>query len=506
MAVTIKPQPGYQEMALSSPADIVIGGGAAGVGKTFTLLMDPLRDVNNKDFGGVIFRRTSPQIRNEGGLWDTSMDIYPFVGAMPKETSLEWIFKSGSKLKFSHLEYEKNIFDWQGSQIPFIAFDELTHFTKKMFFYLLSRNRSTCGVKPYCRATCNPDPESWVYELVKWWIDEQTGFPIEERNGIIRYMLVDGENYIWGDSYDEVIEKGWYMLETAVQKSGIDPKEFVKSVTFISGSIYENTELLKVNPAYLGNLMAQDAETKAQLLEGNWKVIISDKDIYDYAAFLGLFENKYQVSQTGNYITADIALKGSNKFIVGHWTGNELDDLLIMDKSLGPQVIAGITDMAKRHKTQNRDIAFDNDGVGQFVDGYIVGAKEFNNGSKPLPDLKNPKPDPKDPKKLLPENYEHLKAQCYYRNGNKVNRGEVRISDYVANMMYDDKMTVRQRFLYERKAIKRDKTDSDGKLKVIKKEEMKTKLNGDSPDLMDMLMMREIFDLMPKRVFADAQY
>lgn len=502
----IEPQEGYQTKALSSPADIVIGGAAAGVGKTFTLLLDPLRDISNKNFGGVIFRRTSPQIRNEGGLWDTSMSIYPGIGGTPRESSLEWNFRPGSKLKFSHLEYEKNIFDWQGAQIPFIGFDELTHFSKKMFFYLLSRNRSVSGVKPYCRATCNPDPESWVYELIKWWIDEETGFPIPERDGVIRYMLVDGENYIWGDTYEEVIKKGWHLLEQAVKKSGIDPKEFVKSVTFISGSIYDNKKLLEVNPSYLGNLMAQDEETKAQLLEGNWKYIVSDKDIYDYHAFIGVFENKYEIEMKGgNYITADIALKGSNKFIVGHWTDYELDDLLIMDKSKGNQVIDGIVNMAKKHKTENRNIVFDNDGVGQFIDGFIVGAKEFNNGSKPLPDPHNPKKDPKTGK-LLPENYEHLKTQCYYRSGNKVNTGKAKISEYVGNMMYDNKMTVRQRFLYERKAIKRDKTDMDGKLKIIKKDEMKTKLNGDSPDLMDMFMMREFFELIPKRVYADAQY
>lgn len=505
MAEIIAPQPGYQVKALSSPADIVIGGGAAGVGKTFTLLLDPLRDISNKKFGGVIFRRTYPQIKSEGGLWDTSMSIYPGIGGTPRESSLEWIFRSGSKLKFSHLMYEKNIFDWQGAQIPFIGFDELTHFTRKMFFYLLTRNRSVSGIKPYCRATCNPDPESWVYELIKWWIDEETGFPIHERDGVIRYMLVDGENYIWGDTYEEVILKGWHLLEKAVKKSGIDPKEFVKSVTFISGDIYDNKELLSVNPAYLGNLMAQDEETKSQLLEGNWKYIVSDKDIYDYHAFIGAFENKYEVSKKGNYITADIALKGSNKFIVGHWSGLELDDLLIMDKSKGNQVIDGIVNMAKKHGTENRNIAFDNDGVGQFIDGFIIGAKEFNNGSSPLPDPNNPKKDPKT-HKLLPENYEHLKSQCYYRSGDKVNSGKMRISEHVGSMMYDNKMTVRQRFLYERKAIKRDKTDMDGKLKLIKKDAMKAILNNESPDLLDMFMMREIYELVPKYVFADAQY
>jgi hypothetical protein len=479
----IRPQEGFQMKFLSTPADIAIGGSAAGVGKTYSLLLEPLRNIEVPGFGGVIFRRTGPQIRNEGGLWDTSMTIYPHVGAAPKESLLEWNFSDIAKLKFSHLEHEKNVFDWQGAQIPYIGFDELPHFSKFMFFYLLSRNRSTCGVRPYLRATCNPDPDSWLSEFLEWWIDQTTGFPIPERDGVIRYMLRDGENFIWGDSAEEVYEKGAYMLDPLMQQSGLPAREFIKSVTFISGSIYDNKELLKVDPGYLGNLLAQDEQTRSQLLFNNWKIVVSDDDIYDYGAFVGMFNNVMDVSRKGKYITADIALQGSNKFVVGYWEGFSLEDILIMPKSKGPEVIAGITNMAKRHGVQNRNIIYDNDGVGGFIDGYIDGAVPFNNGSP----AQNG------------ENFEHLKAQCFYKSGSKVGKGEYRISEHVANSMYDEKTTVRQQFIKERKAIKRDKADFDGKLKIIPKQKMKALLGGDSPDLMDMFMMRELPELMPKK-------
>ena len=481
--------------ALSSRADIVIGGAAAGVGKTFCLLIDPLRDIGVKGFGGVIFRRTSPQIRNEGGLWDTSMALYPYVGASPKESVLEWHFPKGPKIKFSHLEHEKNVYDWQGSQIPFIGFDELTHFTKKMFFYLLTRNRSVCGVRPYVRATCNPDPESWVYDLIQWWIDPDTGYPIPERDGVVRYFVVDNDNYIWGDTEAEVIESAWHILEDLVKKSGIDAREFVKSLTFISGSIYDNQELLKVNPAYLANLAAQDEQTKLQLLGGNWKVVINENEIYDYYKFAGMFDNLYQVEKKGKFITADIALEGKNKLGVGYWEGFELADLAIVDKSKGDKVVDVIADMARTYKVENINITFDADGVGGFVDGFIKGAVPFHGGAPVIEVL-----DAVSGKKIK-ENYFNLKAQCFYRSGKRVARGEMRISEKVANMMYDEKMTVRQRFMHERKAIKRDKVDSDGKHRLITKGAMKAALNGESPDLMDMLMMRELFELKPKLVW-----
>jgi hypothetical protein len=486
----IQPQKGYQEKALSCGADIVIGGAMAGVGKTFVLLLDPLRDIDVPGFGGVIFRRTSTQIRSEGGLWDSSMKVYPHANGEPKETYLEWHFKN-SKLKFSHLEHEKNILDWQGAEICYLGFDELPHFTRKMFFYLLSRNRSTCGVKPYVRATCNPDPESWVASFVEWWIDQESGFPIPERDGVIRYLIVDGDKEIWGDTEEEVIEKAWYLLEPLVTKSGTDPKNFVKSVAFISGSIYDNEALLRINPGYLANLLSQDKATRAALLEGNWKTVISENDIYEYGAFASMFENNYSCKSGNKYITADIALKGSNKYVCIVWDGFEAIDIEVVDKSDGKDVINVLNKMAKYYQIPNNRICYDNDGVGGFVDGFIVGSIPFHNGLPPIEvrdSISN---------KLIKENYFNRKTQCYYKSGDRVSGGSYKISEYVANKMYDNKMTVRQRFMHERKAIKRDKVDMDGKLRIISKDEMKAILNGDSPDLMDAFMMREWFDLAP---------
>ncbi|MGB5048127.1 MAG: terminase family protein, partial [Caldilineaceae bacterium] len=172
--IEIRPQKGPQEDFLSSSADVVFYGGAAGGGKTWALLLEPLRHIGNENFSAVIFRRNSTQVRNPGGLWDESNELYPLVGAQDSESVLEWIFPSGAMVKFAHMEHEKTRLNWQGAQVPLIAFDELTHFTRKQFFYMFSRNRSTCGVRPYVRGTCNPVPEDdetggWLHEFVGWY-------------------------------------------------------------------------------------------------------------------------------------------------------------------------------------------------------------------------------------------------------------------------------------------------------------------------------------------------
>ena len=256
--INIGPQPGPQTEFLSSPADIAIYGGAAGGGKSYGLLLEPVRHYNNPQFGGVIFRRNSVQVRNEGGLWDESEKLYTLLNAHPREASLEWRFPCGSRMKFSHLENEKTVYDWQGSQIPFIGFDELTHFSEKQFFYMMSRNRSTSGVPGYIRATCNPDADSWVRKFIDWWIGAD-GYPIKDRSGKLRWFIRKDDNLIWADTKEELEN-----LYGEAQKP--------KSVTFIPSSIHDNEILMKKDPAYIGSLMALSRVERLRLLGGNWNV------------------------------------------------------------------------------------------------------------------------------------------------------------------------------------------------------------------------------------------
>lgn len=477
----IEPQPGFQMDFLSTPADIAIGGGAAGAGKTFALLLEPLRHIHNKDFGAVIFRRTSPQIRSEGGLWDTSSSIYPLIGANPRETNLEWIFPSGSGIKFSHMEYEKNVLDWQGSQVPFIGFDELTHFTEKQFFYLLSRNRSTCGVKPYVRATCNPDPDSWVAGFIEWWIDQDSGFPIKERAGKLRYFIKEGNSFVWGDSKKEVLEKVPHIVKLMKEANEeTNPDDLVKSVTFIPGDIYSNKALLSKDPGYLANLMAQDEATKSQLLEGNWKIRIDGSDLIHFIKLKDAFTNSFIKEKGRKCITADIALKGSDLLVIAYWEGFRWMDIKIMEKSKGNEVIDAIKEMAKKWQVPQSQILYDDDGVGQFVDGFITNANAFKNAGKPFYD----------------ENFRYLRDQLYFKMADRINNDGYYVAENVLEKIVNGKK-VKDWLMDERRAIKQNKPDNDGKLAVIPKEERKA-IIGRSTDFMDVWMMREWFEMAPK--------
>ena len=206
---------------------------------------------------------------NAGGLWDASFELYrKYPGAQAiKSPAPYWKFPGGAKISFRHLERDESVHKWQGTEICLLEFDELCHFTEKMFFYMLSRNRSTCGVQPYVRASCNPDADSWVANFISWWISQDTGYPIAERSGKIRYMARVNEELVWGDTPGEVIRIA-NEVDYGIKIEAND----IKSVSFVASNIYDNQVLLKTNKSYLSNLKALSIVERERLLYGNWKI------------------------------------------------------------------------------------------------------------------------------------------------------------------------------------------------------------------------------------------
>jgi predicted phage terminase large subunit-like protein len=234
--------------------------------------MEPLRHIHIPDFGAMIFRKTFPQVMMQGGLWDESGKFYRDLGGVPNRSGRPaWNFPSGARISFAYLGREDDKELYKGAQIPLIEFDQVEEIVEDAFFYLLSRNRSTCGIQPYVRGSCNPDPDSWLARFLEWWIDQDTGYAIESRSGVLRWMVRIGEKIVWGDSRQELIAK----------YEGSQPK----SVSFIPSTVQDNKILMEADPGYVATLMSLPPVDMERLLKGNWRIRPAAGKLFNQAWF-----------------------------------------------------------------------------------------------------------------------------------------------------------------------------------------------------------------------------
>ena len=257
-----------QQMFLDTDADIAIIGGSAGGGKTIAELLEPSQDFDCPGFNAVIFRRTMKEIKEEGGIWDKSMELYPLIGGKPNMTERYWTFPSGASLQFAGLENEASKYGWKGLEVCDILFDELTEFLESQVWYLMSRNRSSCGRRRRIRGSTNPHP-GWVKRLLAPWVDD--AFPNPAVSGEIRWLKREHDQIVWVSkpTQQDICTdgpNGEGCLKEDCPKCFSD----VKSITFIRATVYENRPLLKANPGYIASLKVQDDVEMRRLLLGDW--------------------------------------------------------------------------------------------------------------------------------------------------------------------------------------------------------------------------------------------
>ncbi len=155
--VIFKANEGPQEDFLAAGETDVLYGGAAGGGKSYAMLVDPLRYAHRSAHRGLILRRSMPELRE---LIDKSRELYPkaFQGCKYREVEKMWTFPSGAKIEFGFLERDADVYRYQGQAYSWIGFDEITHLpTEFAWNYLASRLRTTDpDIVPYMRCTANP--------------------------------------------------------------------------------------------------------------------------------------------------------------------------------------------------------------------------------------------------------------------------------------------------------------------------------------------------------------
>ena len=246
--IVFKPNPGPQSDFLSSSEREVLYGGAAGGGKSYAMLADPLHGLNDANFSGLLVRHTTEELRE---LIQKSQELYPraIPGIKWSERKSQWTSPQGGRLWMSYLDKDTDVTRYQGQAFNWIGFDELTQWSSPYAWdYMRSRLRSahskTLGL--YMRGTTNPGGagHSWVKKMFidpspantpYWATDVQTGETIR---------------YPRGHS-----KEGQPLFKRK----------------FIPASLFDNPYLSEGGD-YEAMLLSLPEHQRKQLLEGNWDV------------------------------------------------------------------------------------------------------------------------------------------------------------------------------------------------------------------------------------------
>jgi len=245
--IVFKPNDGPQTDYLASSEREVLYGGAAGGGKSYATLADPLRSLNHKDFSGLLVRHTTEELRE---LIQKSQELYPkaIPGIKWSERKSQWVTPRGGRIWMSYLDKDQDVMRYQGQAFNYIAFDELTQWSTSFAWdYMRSRLRSAAPeLGLYMRATTNPGSvgHQWVKKM---FIDPSK--PNEP---------------FWATN----IETG-DRLEYPKGHTKAGQPLFKRR--FIPASLFDNPYLADSGD-YETMLLSMPEHQRKQLLEGNWDV------------------------------------------------------------------------------------------------------------------------------------------------------------------------------------------------------------------------------------------
>ena len=218
-----------QKKFFSDEHKYVAYGGGRGGGKSWAVRINALRlAAKYPGIEQVIIRRSYPELY--------ANHIKPFRALLPKGTykyndgKKEIRLPNGSVITFKYCNNEKDLLNFQGTEMDVLYIDEATQLTEEQFRTLAACVRGVNAFPKRIYITCNPGGigHAWVKRL---FIDRR--YKEQER-----------------------------------------PEEY----SFIQALLKDNKALIKQQPDYEENLKALPARRRAAWLEGKW-------DVYEGQAF-----------------------------------------------------------------------------------------------------------------------------------------------------------------------------------------------------------------------------
>lgn len=245
-------------------------------------------------------------------------------------------------------------------------------------------------------------------------------------------------------------------------------KELETHKLYIEALVTDNPAIDSEYITQLRNL--KDKAKKERLLFANWDYDDNPAAMVETDAMIDLFVNDHVKATAEKYISADLAMKGRDRFVGGNWHGLVCNIAIDEEYSTGKGIETALKKAMIANGVPRTKTVVDSDGLGNYLESYLEGIKEFRGGARA-----------KDHK-----TYANLKSECAYLLASLINQRKIKV---ICTQAQKEKIIEELGVLLERNV------DADEQRKrIISKDDMKAKLNR-SPDYLDMLIMRMYFEL-----------
>lgn len=439
----------------NNDVDDVVFGGFAGGGKTWwgseAIMSDALKWPDTRYFIG---RKSLTDVL-ETSFVTLTQKVHRHHGL---EQGKHWEFNAqrsqlnyynGSYVKFLHLgevpsdpmfdrlgstEYTRGWID-EASECPFKAYDVLKSRVGRW------KNKEM-GIKSKLALTLNPS-QDWPYRIFydPW---KKAGRPTDPHNPLVSMrVMVEGK----------LVERKFVFIPAKPGDNEYTADDYLQKLATIT-----------------------DPVLKARLMDGDWEFSDARDVLFDAGAIADMFT--VPVKRTKDrYLTVDVARYGGDKIVLTYWKG--WDAYLIETFIMLPihETADKVRTALITHGIPREHVLIDADGIGGGVVDLVPGCIGFSGAASPFGVIGE---------KETRERYENLRVQCVYHAAEKARNRQISISEpnpAIREMVAEDLMQ-----------FKRRDADKEGKLKIAKKEDIRSAL-GHSPDIGDTIVMRSYFDL-----------
>lgn len=357
------------------------------------------------------FKKVIKHYQVEGVVWKQKGN-YLLFGNGSRIDFIDLGFYPGDKEfeRFGSVEYTGGWIE-EASEIHFGAFDVMkTRIGRWM--------NDELGIKPVLFVTCNPK-KNWLY-----------------------YEF-------YGPWKRKALRPNQYFIQAFVQDNPAVGSDYIDQLRSIS-----------------------EKSKKERLLLGNWDYEDDPNTLCDFDAIMDMFTNDHVDRLPGDrFGSADLAMKGRDRFVGGSWRGFSVVVKIDKEFATGKEIEKDVKQMMIEDAIPHSKMIVDSDGLGSYLESYLVGIKEFHGAAA-----------------ATDKEFLNMKSQCGFKLAEIVNKRLIKI-----HCTEEQK----QRIIHELGVLKSKDVDADEKRKrLISKEEMKDLLRR-SPDYLDMLLMRMYFEVIP---------